>query len=202
MSEIQDDQKKKLLNLGAWMGRHQAFALVANRCSAADAESLKAIRDSADYKELSVTWEEFCVKYAGISRVQADEHIHCFEEYGVNYRRMAEIMSLTSGTFKLIAGAVSEQGLEYKGEYIPLVPENAARLAGAVKALRKENRAGKTIAVTPALLRKAVDKVFAGIVGIANEPGRRAELIVLVERAGDQFQALARTMREKTMLVE
>jgi len=202
MSEIQDDQKKKLLNIGGWMGRHQAFALVANRCSAADAECLKTIRDGGDYKELGLTWEQFCVQYAGISRVQADQHVHCFEEYGSNYRRMAELMSLTSGTFKLIAGAVSDKGLEYKGEYIPLVPENAARIAAAVKVLRKEKQVSRVASVTPDLLRKSVEKVYSGILGIANEPGCRAELIVLVERTADRFQSLARTMREKTILVE
>lgn len=203
MSEEQDDRKKILLNLGGWMGRHQAFALVSNRCSAADAECLKAIRDEGNYKELGVTWEQFCVKYAGISRVQADQHIHCFEEYGANYRRMAELMSLTSGTFKLIAGAVSDKGLEFQGEYIPLMPENAARIAAAVKVLRKENRAvRKPTPVTPHLLHDTLEKVFTGVMAIANEPGRRAELIVLLERAGDRFQMMAQAMREKTVLVE
>src|SRR5205809_5911682 len=133
--------KKSLVNLGVWMGRHQAFGLIANRCSAADAECLKAIHDSGDYKELGVTWDEFCEKHAGMSRVHADQHIHCFEEYGENYRRFAEMMALSPVTFRLIGAAVSDKGLAFEGGHIPLAPENREQIATAVKALRKEAKA-------------------------------------------------------------
>ena len=41
----QADEKQQILDLGAWLGRHQAFGMIANRCTAADAECLKTIRD-------------------------------------------------------------------------------------------------------------------------------------------------------------
>ena len=39
-------EKDMILDLGIWLGRKQAFSVVAGRCSAADAECLRQIRDS------------------------------------------------------------------------------------------------------------------------------------------------------------
>jgi hypothetical protein len=48
-----------LLEVGTWLGRHQAFGLIANKCSAADAACLRQIRDSrragVDYRT-GETW--------------------------------------------------------------------------------------------------------------------------------------------------
>jgi hypothetical protein len=178
MSSIDDQKKKSLINLGAWMGRHQTFALVANRCSAADAECLKQIHDSGEYKELDVNWEQFCVQYAGVSRAQAERHIQCFEEFGVNYRRMAELMSLSPGTFRLIAGSVTDRGLEFRGEYIPLVPENAAKLASAVKAIRGEHNAKTPSLATVASLQKNMEKLVTTASAMASDAGKRGEVIL------------------------
>src|SRR5450756_455042 len=99
--ESQNSQNKEaLMNLGAWLGRHQAFGLIANRCSAADAECLKAIRDGGEYKQLGLTWEQFCGKHAGVSRVYADRQIHCLEEFGGNYFRFAEVMQISPETYR------------------------------------------------------------------------------------------------------
>jgi hypothetical protein len=196
------NDKARLINLGAKLGRHQSFALIANRCSAADAEALKAIRDSGEYKELGITWDEFCVQHAGMSRPHADRHILCFEEFGENYRRFAEIMGISPVTYKLIGGAVSDEGITINGECIPLTPENRPRIAAAVKTLRTQTKMRKTPIVTPDSLNKGLEKLIAGIIGVANEPGKRAEIIVLVERAGERLQSLAQAMRERTVLVE
>ena len=83
--QSQNGQNKEALTyLGAWLGRHQAFGRIANRCSAADAECLKAIRDGGEYKELGLTWEQFCTRHAGVSRVHAERQIHYMEEFGGN----------------------------------------------------------------------------------------------------------------------
>ena len=41
--------------LGQWLGRHQALAWVANRCSAADAHALRQIREQKLYRALDLT---------------------------------------------------------------------------------------------------------------------------------------------------
>ena len=38
------------LDLGTWLGRRQAFAVMAGRCSAADAKCLRELRDTKKYK--------------------------------------------------------------------------------------------------------------------------------------------------------
>jgi hypothetical protein len=60
---------------------------------------LKSIRDSGKHKELGMTWKEFCEKELGVSKPFADHQIHCIEEYGVDYFRVAEIVPLSEGTY-------------------------------------------------------------------------------------------------------
>jgi len=52
MTEIKTDE---VYQLGAWMGRKQAFASLAGRCSAADAECLRQIREHKRYRALKRT---------------------------------------------------------------------------------------------------------------------------------------------------
>ena len=189
-----------VMNLGAWLGRHQAFGLIANRCSAADAECLKAIRDGGEYKQLGLTWEQFCVKHGGVSRVHAERQIHCLEEFGGNFFRFAEVMPITPATYRLIAGAVSDEGLECNGERIPLARENRHKLAAAVTAMRAKPKAGAGAELGS--FRKRLDVLLTDAHGIANQPGRRLELIGLLEEGGESLQRLALTLREKTLVLK
>jgi len=53
------DQKLEIgMDLGTWLGRRQAFSIVAGRCSAADAQCLRELRESKRYKGLGLTWEQ------------------------------------------------------------------------------------------------------------------------------------------------
>ena len=176
--------KEALMNLGAWLGRHQAFGLIANRCSAADAECLKTIRDGGEYKQLGLTWEQFCTKHAGVSRVYADRQIHQLEEFGGNYFRFAELMPISRETYRLIAGAVSDEGLECHGERIPLVRENRVRVAAAVTAIRAkaEAKPGAGPGAEMGSFRKRLDGLLAEAYGIADQPDRRLELIGVPRR--------------------
>ena len=61
-----------MLELGTWLGRHQAFALISSKCSAADAECLRQIRDNKYYKAIGLSWEDFCGRHAGVDRKTAD----------------------------------------------------------------------------------------------------------------------------------
>jgi hypothetical protein len=125
-----------VFDLGAWLGRKQAFAAVAGRCSAADAECLRTIRQKKLYRARGVTWQEFCPQYAGISRSLADEVIRHLEEFGPAYFHLAGVSKITPQAFRLIAPAVSEEGVQCGDETIPFTPENAGRIAAAVEELR------------------------------------------------------------------
>jgi hypothetical protein len=66
---------------GAWLGRQQARGPIVYRCSAADAECLKAIRDCGEYKQPGLTWEQFRTRHAGVSRVHAERQTRSVGNY-------------------------------------------------------------------------------------------------------------------------
>lgn len=141
-----------VLELGTWVGRHQAFGMIASRCSAADAECLKKLRDSGQYKQLDLNWTQFCEERAGISRRHADRLIGYLEEFGANYFRLAELVPVSSDTYRLIAGAVSDEGLEFDGRKIPLTEENRKQVVAAVESLRAKGNPKGPREVGPVVL--------------------------------------------------
>jgi hypothetical protein len=206
MSQEKDTENYKnneaLMSLGAWLGRHQAFGLIANRCSAADAECLKAIRDSGEFKQLGLTWEQFCTKHAGVSRVHAERQIHYLEEFGGNYFRFAEVMPISAGTYRLIAGAVSDQGLECNGERIPLVRENRAKVAAALTAIRAKAESRSTGRPSIAAARKRLDALLDEAHAVAGQASGRVELIVMLEDGSESLRRLALKLRENTLVLK
>jgi len=48
---VVDAGRETLLNLGMWLGRHQTFGLIANQCSAGDAECMRILRENEEYQE-------------------------------------------------------------------------------------------------------------------------------------------------------
>jgi len=129
---------EELLELGKWLGRREAFSLVAGRCSAADAKCLRELRESKAYKELGLTWEECCKQKLGICRSAADQIIRSLEEFGPDYFTIAQVTGIAAGEYRKIAGSVANHVLLHDGEEIPIAVENAPRLAAAVEALRSE----------------------------------------------------------------
>ena len=196
-----DLNHEAIMNLGAWLGRHQAFGLIANRCSAADAECLKAIRDGGEYKQLGLTWEQFCTKHAGVSRVHAERQIHYLEEFGGNFFRFTEVMPISPGTYRLIAGAVSDQGLECDGERIPLVRENRDKVAAAVTAIRAKTESRTTSQPSIAAVRKRVDALLAEAHVVAGQASGRVELIGMLEEGSESLRRLALALRAKTLVL-
>ena len=56
-------------DLGTWVGRRQAFGIVAAKASAADVECLRQIRDRKLYLIKTRTWGEFCTESSAPARV-------------------------------------------------------------------------------------------------------------------------------------
>jgi hypothetical protein len=65
--EKQQDHSQ-ILDLGTWLGRKQAFGLMAGKCSAADAECLRNIRENKLYRCLQLNWDNFCREFPISSR--------------------------------------------------------------------------------------------------------------------------------------
>jgi hypothetical protein len=114
--------------------------VIAAKCSAAQALTLKSIKESRVYEALGFTWERYCPEYFGISRVTADRIIRQPEEFGQSYFRLGELARITEPEFRRIASKVTDEAVEFDGESIPLTPENAPRIRQAVQALRVELR--------------------------------------------------------------
>lgn len=135
----QTDKTAAGFDLGTCLGRFQAFNLMAGRSSAALAECLIDIKESGGYLAQAGTWEEFCAASLGISRPTADRIIRQYKQLGPGYSKLNSFVRIRPSEYRLIAAAVTEDGLSYDGELIPLNSGNAPKLAHAVEALCRES---------------------------------------------------------------
>ena len=129
---------REWIDAGAWVGRQQAFAVIANKCSAAQALCLKQVRETRLFEKLGLSWEEFCKEFAGISRVHAERLIQQHEEFGDAYFHLSEIARISPETYRQIAGQVSDEGIEFDGGKLALIPENAPKIRAAIQTLRAQ----------------------------------------------------------------
>ena len=158
---------QKHIDLGSWVGRQQAFAILAGNCSAARAQCLKQVRDSKILDDLGFTWEEFCKDYAGISRPHADSLIRQHAEFGDAYFRLSEIAHVSPGAYRQIAAHVDADTIEIDGEKLALTPANAGRIRAAIQSLRGRTRSAATAVRPPADLIELQIRVDALAVDIA-----------------------------------
>jgi len=135
-SKLQD-----AVELGTWMGRRQAFSLIAGRCSAADAECIRQMRAKRTYHAVGESWDKFCRERLGICRATADSIVRRLEEFGPAFFTLAQITHITADEYRRISGAVSGERLLHAGEEIPIEAENAPRLAAAIDDMRRQREA-------------------------------------------------------------
>lgn len=122
----------------AWIGRSQAFGFIAHQCSAAQAECLRAIRENEAYKILGLTWEDFCDQHVGLHRSRVEALIQNLDEFGATFFRMAQIAHVSPELYRHIAPRIEGETIEISGEQVPILPENADRIRGAVQRLRAD----------------------------------------------------------------
>jgi hypothetical protein len=137
---MDNDNKEQLTDevykLGQWMGRKQAFSLVAGATAAADVECLRQIRERKLYVAKGVDWTEFCKQHAGITRSYADRLIRHLEDFGPSYFNLSQIVRISADVYRKIAPAVSDEGITLGDEKIAICPENSEKLVEAVNELR------------------------------------------------------------------
>jgi hypothetical protein len=134
-----------LLELGSVLGHNQAFGLVAGRCSAAQAASLKRLRDEKKYKLVTDHWRDFCSWYLRMSQTQADKIIHLWEEFGAGFFKVAQLTRISPETYRAIAPAVREDVLHLNGEVIELTAANSRQVVEAVARVRREKQPARQI---------------------------------------------------------
>jgi hypothetical protein len=123
---------------GAWVGRQQAFALIASKCSGARALALREIKESKAFEQFGLTWKEFCVKHVGISRESADLLIRQYNEFGDAYFRLSQIARISPETYRQIEPKVDEDTVEIDGENFELTLPNAGRIRAAIDKMRHQ----------------------------------------------------------------
>jgi hypothetical protein len=124
--------------LGKWLGRRQAFGMMAAKTGAADVECLRRIRDGDLFRAKGVDWAGFCEQYAGVTSSYANRLIRQFEEFGPNYFDLSKIVRISAESYRKISQAVSDDGIAFGDEKIAISPENSDKVAEAVKALRDQ----------------------------------------------------------------
>ena len=127
-----------MLELGVTLGQRRAFGMVAGRCSAAQAECLRKIRDEKAYLKFAPNWEEFCTGHLKIAKRSADRTIALLKKHGPLYFEMAALTGITPAEFARIAPAIHKDGIHIGGDVIALIPENASRALDAVAHLRTQ----------------------------------------------------------------
>lgn len=126
-----------LLELGVALGQSHAFGMVAGRCSAAQAEGIRRLRDEKLFKQCCGKWEDFCPQYLNMSRAEADRMIRLLEEFGPAYFELAQLTRVSAETYRAILPAIRNGSLHYQGEAIGITPENSRKVAAAVAELRR-----------------------------------------------------------------
>jgi hypothetical protein len=131
-------KRQCLVELGILMGKREAFTTIAGRCSAAQAESLRRMRESQAYREVAANWNEFCTRNLRTSRRSVDRMIRWLVEFGPAFFEVAQLTGITAEEYRAIAPAVRKDGIHLGTEVIALLPENAERVAETVLRLKTE----------------------------------------------------------------
>jgi hypothetical protein len=131
-------KKQCLVELGILMGKREAFTTLAGCCSAAQAESLRRIRESQRYRELAANWNEFCTQHLRTSRRNVDRMIGWLEEFGPEFFELAQMTGINADQYRAIAPAVRKDGIHVGTEVLALLPENADKVAETVLTLQTE----------------------------------------------------------------
>jgi uncharacterized membrane protein YheB (UPF0754 family) len=126
-----------MLDLGMILGQNQAFGFLAGRCSAAQAETIRRLRNEKLYKRVTEHWKEFCPRYLKMSGTQADSIIRLWEEFGAGYFEIAQLTRVSPETYRALAPAVENGVLNLNGEQIELTIENSRKVAAAVSQVRR-----------------------------------------------------------------
>ena len=121
----------QVVALGTSIGRSQAFGLITYKCSAEQAKAFEQVWQSGSYKLLGLTWEKYCLDYAGLSHQRVEGIIRNRKEFGDIYLQLSDIIAISPETYRQIQPKVHDDCLEIAGEMVPILPENAARIREA-----------------------------------------------------------------------
>jgi hypothetical protein len=135
ISDVKTDEAR-FMELGFVLGQNHTFGFVAGRCSAAQVQLIRRLREQKLYKQCCEKWDDFCPRYLNMCRAEADRAIRLLDEFGPSYFELSQITRVSPAVFRAIAPAVSNGVLHHKGEVIALTSENSRKVAAAVAEMR------------------------------------------------------------------
>lgn len=156
------------IELGKWLGRREAFSAIAGRCSAAEIESLRRIRDGRIYQQMNCTWDEFCSRQLHVTKRTVDREISYLRRFGPAFFTLRQLARVSVREYARIAGEISEEGVHVGGSVVALLPENSEALAGAVGMLLERSEPAPPLAM-PAETPAPFEKVLQRFRGAAEE---------------------------------
>ena len=127
-----------LVELGFALGQSHTFGLVAGRCSAAQAQGIRHLREEKLFKRLCEKWDDFCPRYLRMSRAEADRIIRHLQEFGPAYFELSQLTRISPETFRAIAPAVTDGVLHHKGEAIELTAGNSRKVIAVIAEMRRD----------------------------------------------------------------
>ena len=110
-------------------------------------------------------------------------------------------MQISAETFRLIAGSVGDNGIEFNGINIPINRENRRKILAAVQAARTDAEPKAARQPKVATARKRIDGFFSEVRAIAETSAQRAELIVLLDQARGELTNLIEEVGRATIIV-
>ena len=177
-------------DLGTWLGRRQAFGLMAGKAAAADVDCLRQIRDARMYKSKCGEWGEFCTQYLGVSKTQVNRMIQCLEKFGPRYFELTQLTRVSPQAFDAIAPHLTGEGLTLDGETFALRADNSRQVAAAVAELRK--RADAAPAKSPSqILEERFEDLIRRVVntGEGLDSVEKRVIVELLSRLNQSVQA-------------
>jgi hypothetical protein len=150
--------------------------------------------------KVEATWDEFCRRRVGISRGYANRLIRHLEEFGPNYFRLAEVMEISGGMYRLIAGSIDDAGMKIDGETVPIRRENREKIRAAVESARSAVRAEKDTPQKLDGIRKHLKAFLSGATAIRETKDDQVELLVLLEDGLRQVYDLVIAARKELLV--
>jgi len=186
-------------DLGTLLGQRKAFGLIAGRCSAAEAETIRRLRQERLYEASKLNWEQFCQTHLGMCRTQADRLIRLLEQFGPDYFELSQLTRIAPEAYRAIAHAVKDGHIHWQSEAIALLPENSEKVAAAVAGLREAAKPAEENADPPAppleALKRRGDEVVVECFKLVQSraalpPFERQQLKNLIGRMRRELQRL------------
>ena len=184
------------IDLGAFLGHHEAFGLIAGRCSAIQAHTLRHLREQKLYRRSNLNWSEFCSTFLQMSKTQADLAIRLLDEFGPGFFEISQIAPISAETYRALAPAVRDGILHLDGEAIPILHENAREISAAIASLRRSAaaaRAARAQSLEERLkdIAKRCDRIVADLRRISKN-----------ERCGEHWMAVVAALQHARAALE